>query len=196
MADASTPISGIRLRSPAVDFIDNRLPEYHEAFLNPPTRFDPVSGRYVPALQADMRSCAPHEHTPYQTPRPAPQALDAAHFWDWIFPRAIAAFKKEYPVEPKGRSESSRSIRSKVNWKDVYDQLQEARRMYDDSKGFIGNVKKGFRKAADNIQPTRQVVDNLNKLVPNSNYVSPVLGALMIILDVSCMHKTHMCRAV
>ena len=192
MADTSTSISRIRLRSPAVDFIDNRLLEYHEAFLNPPTRFDQVSGHYVPALQAERSG----EQTPYQTPRPAPPVLDAANFWDRIFPTAITTFKNRYPVEPKGRSESSRSIRSKVNWKDVYDQLQEARRMYDDSKGLIGNVKKGFRKAADNIQPTRQVVNNLNKLFPNSNYVSPVLGALMIILDVSCMHKTHTCRAV
>ena len=64
----------------------------------------------------------------------------------------------------------------------MYSQLQTARESYDGTKkGFWGRFQRGFRRVADNSDPARQ----LFRLVPDVDYVSPVLAAVEVLLDVS-----------
>ncbi|KAK0706140.1 hypothetical protein B0T26DRAFT_679864 [Lasiosphaeria miniovina] len=48
MADESTGARALSTKQPCLDFIDTRLPEYHEAFANPQVRFNTALGRYAP----------------------------------------------------------------------------------------------------------------------------------------------------
>jgi hypothetical protein len=116
--------------------------------------------------------------------RPLPAAVEVMRFWDLIFPEAMTTLKARYE-EPKGRSKAGYSIQARPNGR-VYDQLQDARDSYDTPKGFVGHVKKGFRKVVDNVQPVRQAI----KFVPNTDYTFPVLAVVQIILEVSCIQKT------
>ncbi|KAI1075124.1 hypothetical protein F5B20DRAFT_560861 [Whalleya microplaca] len=175
------PSAGIDARSLAIDFIDNRMYEYHEAFKNPPTRFDSSLRAYVPIAQKDLQMQTPtSQSTKFdETPRPPPSSLDGMIFWASIFPAGMNDFKTQYPIEPKGRCESGRSIRSLANWNDVYDILEEARQVFESSKGLRGGLKKSLRKFAEYSQPIQQTM----ALVPNIEYASPVLGALEIITN-------------
>jgi len=46
-------IPKIHLQPPSVDFIDNQLPGYHDAFRNLQARFDTAAQRYVPTSDGD-----------------------------------------------------------------------------------------------------------------------------------------------
>lgn len=72
-------------------------------------------------------------------------------------------------------------IRAKRNWEDIYSQLQKAREAYDGTRGFWGRMKRGSRTVADHSATTKQVV----KLVPENEYVSPVLAVVEVLVDVS-----------
>jgi hypothetical protein len=97
-------------------------------------------------------------------------------------------FKAIEPNKPKDqlkKSGNNYSIRDKTTWKNVYTQLQKAREVYDgDKKGFWGQCKRGKRWIIDHSGPVRQVT----KFVPDLDYVSPVLAAVEVLLDVSYLH--------
>jgi hypothetical protein len=70
-------------------------------------------------------------------------------------------------------------IRDKPGWAAVYDELQRAKTVYD-GKG-SRHVKKGLRVFFDKVRVVRPALN----LLPDVEYLSPVVGALQVILDVS-----------
>ncbi|KAK4160628.1 hypothetical protein QBC43DRAFT_325297 [Cladorrhinum sp. PSN259] len=155
-------------QSLAVDFIDNRMPEHHPAFSNPPTRYHNAIGRYIPKQRLVSAG-----------KRPLPSPLETMEFWASIFPLAMSQFKAKCPLEPKGRLESGQSIRALTCWADVYNLLCESRERYENPQGRTGVFKRGFRKAVDSAQPARSAI----KFIPDNNYLAPVVGALSMIFD-------------
>lgn len=186
MADSSDPISNINLRPLSVIFIDNHLQEYHESLKNSQARYDPALKRYVAmAPAAVMQPNSPTKlavEMPLQGRKLRP-AVEAMKFWTHIFEDSMKTFIEKYEKEPKHRNKKGYdySIRRQKNWEDIYAQLQKAREAYDGKKGFWGRVKKGYRQVADQSDTTRQ----LTKLIPDNEYVSPVLAVVEVLVDVS-----------
>jgi cell division protein YceG involved in septum cleavage len=188
MAGRSNPIPSIRHQPLSVDFIDNHLQEYHEAFKNPQVRYDPELRRYVATTPRQPSAKLTKEHVPQA--RKLQPAVEAMRFWTFIFEDAMKRFMLKYKDEPDHRiKEDDYNIRNKKNWQDIYAQLQKARESYDGQEGFWGRVKKGLRKAADNSDTAKQVI----RLVPDNEYVSPVLAVVEVLVDVSS-HRIFMPR--
>ncbi|RMJ07753.1 hypothetical protein CDV36_012649 [Fusarium kuroshium] len=120
MEPSRSLVPKIELQSPAVDFIDNRLPKYHPAFANRSTRYDSNLGRYVAASKVAMTiSDAPEVTAPAADlgegipavdmalpPRPLPSPIEAMKFWDAIFDDSMEKFKVivkgiDDPAEPQ-----------------------------------------------------------------------------------------------
>ncbi|KAH7009847.1 hypothetical protein EDB80DRAFT_414775 [Ilyonectria destructans] len=200
MADPNSAVPKLRLQPLAVDFMDNRLPQHHQMFLNPPTCYDPSSGNYVPSSQAlvprpNNSALAPpgaHSMTPPTTlpapinddsfpSRPAWTDTKAMNFWNGIFPEALEKFKTT--TEPKGRSKTDFSIRNEDDWDAIYDKLELARAKYQNEEGKVGWLRKVRRKAADHVAPVAESAKNVGKLVPDSPYSTPVAGAVQLLLD-------------
>lgn len=106
-------------------------------------------------------------------------------FWTKIFPKAMNKFKQQYKEEPTKalrKSHVSYSIRSKNSWAEVYEELQKTREVYDgEKKGFWGRFKQGRRWIIDHAGSVRPFL----KFVPDMDYISPVLAAVEVLLDVS-----------
>jgi hypothetical protein len=186
MTGRSTPIPNIHLQPPSVDFIDNRLQDYHEAFKNRQAQYDAALRRYAPAPPAASMPTSPPPTKPAGEQLPQPRkllpAVAAMVFWTFIFADSVKKFAEDHPDEPKYRYEDGYSIRGKESWEDIYSELQRARESYDGTKkGFWGRVKRGFRRVADNSDPIKQLV----KIIPENEYVSPVLAVLEVLVDVS-----------
>ncbi|KAK0716567.1 hypothetical protein B0T21DRAFT_454341 [Apiosordaria backusii] len=82
--------------------------------------------------------------------------------------------------EPPKLANSGYSIRSQKDWKGVYTQLQRARESYDGTKqGLRGKCKRGWRQVVEHSDLAKRVI----KLVPDIEYVSPVLAVLEVILE-------------
>ncbi|KAI1388579.1 uncharacterized protein F4822DRAFT_250501 [Hypoxylon trugodes] len=181
-----TSIQDLGQRPLAVDFLDNHLQEYHPAFKDLPIRFDTVAQRYVPIPQVSVMHLNSGGHSAKApnaeaTPpaRPVAGEVDSMSFWDRIFPKAMEKFKKDYPKEPDGREKHGYSMR-KENWREVNTQLSKARSVYEGGTGRLGFIKSGARRILKNLQPT---VKQGIKVVPEMDIVSPVLGAVEILLD-------------
>lgn len=191
----SAAIPGISLQPPTVDFIENRLPHYHQAFADTPVRFDPALGRFVPVL-ADAASpsepapLAPgdgHKGGHYDTidglgqfprARPLPPGTSAMGFWASIFEETVVRFRSRYE-EPKGQSQSRYNIRTAMDWEGVYSRLQAAREAYDGTKKDLRGRHKtaAHRDAA----AARQSV----RLIPDNDFTSPVRAAVEVVIEVS-----------
>lgn len=89
-------------------------------------------------------------------------------------------FKAQYE-EPKNRVESGYSIRDRWKLEDVQLQLEAAREFYTKETGVSGWARKIRRKAVDNTQPVMQTM----RVVPNLDYVSPVLNTVQFLLEVT-----------
>lgn len=167
----------LRVQPLSVDFIENRLPSFHDAFKNSQSQFDPVSGRYIPTAMN-----GPDGADGLRQARPVKESMA---FWDTIFPMAMNRLTELQPTEPKDRIKNGcdYGIRAARSWPSVYSQLQKAREHYDGkTKGFWGrHYKETLRWIVDHSASTKQVI----KYVPNIEYVSPVLAAVEVILDVS-----------
>lgn len=163
-------------RQPAsVDFIDVHLLDQHEAFRKSLAQYDHTAQRYVSALPAPEGNRCPSFGSPTLAEKPM-------KFWSSIFPNALSRFVDLHPGEPRERLESGYSIRCQADWTAVYTQLQKARETYDGSKkGFLGRYKRGFRRLMDNSDSMHQAI----RFVPNAEYISPVLAAVEVLLDVS-----------
>lgn len=203
MAGKPPPIPSVLHQPPSVDFIENQLPEIHDAFKNLPVRYDPVLKRFVPIPQATtMPPGRPQPSRPQQghpppntvgkqsdlhllLARKLPPAIGAMSFWNQILETAKERHKKDNPKEPDKLVEKPEySIRSKESWDDMHEWLQKARVKFDGTKSeFWGRVKKGYRWLADKNSIARQAL----KVVPDNEYVSPVKAVLEVILDVSSL---------
>ncbi|KAH8746441.1 hypothetical protein F5882DRAFT_471415 [Hyaloscypha sp. PMI_1271] len=109
-------------------------------------------------------------------PRSVKGVIVTMVFWNGIFPDVKTKFARI--KEPKGRS-IEYNIRNKDNWDDIYGALEAARKHYTAKTGYGGRLRKVWRKAADNIQPLIEGA----KFVPDIDYVTPVLGAVEVLLD-------------
>ncbi|RSM09135.1 hypothetical protein CEP52_004252 [Fusarium oligoseptatum] len=192
MEPSRSLVPKIELQSPAVDFIDNRLPKYHPAFANRSTRYDSNLGRYVAASEVAMTiSDAPEVTAPAADlgegipavdmalpPRPLPSPIEAMKFWDAIFDDSMEKFMVvvkgiDDPAEPQ------HTIRNQANWDGIYNRLEVSRDKYNSTEGISGRTKKIYRRIAGNCQPLIQMTN----LAPQSEYTTPVLGVVQLVLE-------------
>ncbi|KAL7935953.1 hypothetical protein V8C35DRAFT_296460 [Trichoderma chlorosporum] len=184
---SSSSIPPIHLQPPSVDYIDNQLPEHHGVFKNSNAHYDHTAQKYVPDQPAiDGKSVARNQDNGQASNQLSPTSQlgdigDPEKFWGLVFPEAIAAFVIKYPKEPDGLDKLGYSIRNQKTWKSINAQLHRAREVYDGSQvNFQGRCKRALRKLGDNaIEPTTNAVN----LVPNIEYISPVLGAVQLLLN-------------
>jgi hypothetical protein len=186
MAHPSIP--SIHLQPPSVDFIDNRLPAIHDVFRDRDVHYDPVLRRYVENRTitdgnvSDAGESLDNSQSLIQSSYSFGDVGDSEKFWGLIFPDAMKKFIQEYPNEPKQRDKSGYSIRAQTTWDGVNEQLHKAREVYDGTKqGFRGRCKRVFRKIGDN---TAEPAQNIIKVIPDIDYVSPILGAVQLLLNV------------
>lgn len=183
-------IPSINLQPPAVDFIDNRLDSYHPAFATPPSRYDASLGAYIvceehcssQSLVSPASGSRPTTPQNVQIPRRQllAEPMDALEFWDTLFPLAMDLLKEKHSTEPDIKQEFK--IRDKTDCTSVFDQLEKAKDSYSKKdKGFKATFTRVYRKLADNVDP----VIGATKFVPNIDYVTPVLGAVQVLLEVS-----------
>lgn len=182
MTDWHTIIPRISIQPPAVDFIDNRLPERLPAFANHNMRYDSASDSYVPRSTPGIKIAAPVEPSSNSQGRSAgaapkpPDNASAMDFWNDIFDDAMDRFTQI----PKRTKDKGYDIRCKGSWSEISAQLYAARDFYlgnDGSKNWLTGSR---RKIADNIQPVIAVAE----LVPDIDYTAPVLGAVKVMLGV------------
>lgn len=207
MESRETPpsIPNLRRQRPSVDYIDNHLPDRHEAFRSHGSQYNPDLGCYVPApvltVAVDDSSgpvdlhCSPvsdgddqSEDSEEESPlaRGLPPAIKVMKFWGIIFEDSLKKFKSDYPA-PKGRSETDFDIRNAADWDTVYSKLQLAREAYDGTKkGFWGRIKNTNRKVADHAAGITRVA----KFIPEGSYTSPVRAAVDVLLDVSLPQRS------
>ncbi|OJJ42681.1 hypothetical protein ASPZODRAFT_137067 [Penicilliopsis zonata CBS 506.65] len=174
------------LQPPSVDFIDNRLPRYHPVFVDPPARYDAMSGQYVVANVQTVvprpvnASTTPHGPSTFDTraPRPALKDPQTYRFWNDIFPEAMHSFQCKSEA-PRGVSGTAYNIRGQRDWKAVYEILQAARDQYKQE----GLFRRTRRKMADHVGPAVEAVDVASTVVPDSVYSTPILGSLAVLLN-------------
>ncbi|KAF3062870.1 hypothetical protein CFAM422_010313 [Trichoderma lentiforme] len=183
------PFSDRTSRPAAVDFIDNRLPNYHPAFMNSTSHYDTEVGKYVPNTQVAVstessgaislsNSSEPLDYG-ISSPRPNWTNIEALKCWNDLFPAALKRLISTSP-EPSGRSKSEYSIRQgKNDWNAVYNALENAKAKYEQSNKVAGML----RKTGENIAPVAQALKIASNMDPGSPYSTPVLGAVNIFLD-------------
>ncbi|KAF6809111.1 hypothetical protein CMUS01_13744 [Colletotrichum musicola] len=192
--ESHSPQPTFRLRSPAVDFIENRLPQYHPAFDSRNVRFDNSQDRFVAQLTTRTNILTPQStssamtipvvsgipSSPQRLPRPPPGVVNDMAFWDEILPLAMEALKHE-PV-PSGLKDAKWGIRHLSTWPDVQAKLEMAQREYDFHHGqpHVGKFRRGLRKVLDNHAVTLQ---QGTRLVPELDIAKPVVGAIKVVLD-------------
>ncbi|KAK4185102.1 hypothetical protein QBC35DRAFT_29935 [Podospora australis] len=180
MANPSTSIPELHRQPASVDFIDNCLPYYHDAFRNQPVRYDQAVQQYVPNTQPPRIPLPALALPPPDGEQPAPTAIEAMRFWSFIFADAMKTFNEQSGTEPADRHVFNCSIRTQKGWDGVYSQLQKARERYDGTKqGFWGRCKRGARKLVDQSASVKQAV----RFVPDVEYVSPVLATVEVVLE-------------
>lgn len=201
--------SHIGHRPLTVEFIDNHLPVVHPAFVNPPVHYDTMAGQYVSndrtvsasssgAMKvsnshASLGIYSPSDFGPPSNladppPRPEWTNTKAMQYWNTIIIEALVIFR-ETTKEPDGRSGSQYSIREKDDWDAIYDTLKLSQDHYKQTGGRVGWFRKIRRKAADNVAPLAGAAFIAFKAVPDNTYSTPVLGAVGVLLDVSCVHS-------
>lgn len=184
------PSSDGTSRPAAVDFIDNRLPKYHPAFVNSSSHYDAEDRKYVPNTQVVVsaesggaislsNSSEPIDYG-ISSPRPNWTNIEALRCWNDLFPAALNRLMST-SQEPSGRSKSEYSIRQdKSDWNAVYNVLENAKAKYEQSNKVAGML----RKTGENIAPVAQALKIASNMDPGSPYSTPVLGAVNIFLDV------------
>ncbi|KAJ0414354.1 hypothetical protein BJY00DRAFT_321098 [Aspergillus carlsbadensis] len=194
MATTNDSMPRISRQPPTVDFIDNQLPKHHPMFQNPPTHYDPSSDRYVGSASpakpmasgnSNTLTWAPDPVDPADDnwelpPRPADTDIKAMTFWDWLFPLAMADLAlKPAPTSTK----PEHSIRHKTDWDSVYETLEKARGEYRTEDGKRKLFRKVRRRAADQAAPVAEAARTVSALAPNSLFSTPLLGAVVMMLD-------------
>lgn len=148
-------------------------------FLNPPVRYDRVSGQYAPNNEVPV----PPPDGDDLPPRPDWTNINAMGFWNGIFPDAMTEFKET--KEPRGRSSTKYSIRSLDSWDEIYHRLEAAQAKYQQVAGPGGWLRKVRRKVADNITPVAGAAGIAAKVAHGEPIATPVLDAVRLVLDVS-----------
>ncbi|KAI0468397.1 hypothetical protein F4859DRAFT_490319 [Xylaria cf. heliscus] len=178
--------------TPAVDFIENRMPEYHPAFDVNGFRYSPGQSRFVPladrttimdAASPSTLSAPPTAPTSPQ-PRPPPSSISHMDFWAEVFPEAMSQLNRE-PLPHRGPYQPQWGIRHLSTWPNVQAKLDMAWRDYGFHNGqqHVGKFRRKFRLAMDKVTaPLQQGVN----LIPDIDVVSPVTGVISLLLDAYC----------
>lgn len=187
MANDKNRIPSLRLQPLSVDFIDNRLSQYHPAFKNPPSHFDPISGNfYADKIYTKSMSTPGDLSHPMRTQLKNVGKTEPQHSRSHqaLFPEMMTNFRKEYDKEPKGRCNTKYTIRSQTDWDGVLRILIAAQDVRGDARpGAAGKVKKFAGKL--NAHSTK--VKKLVPLIPSNTYTSPVIIVLNVIFDLSSL---------
>ncbi|KAI1748401.1 hypothetical protein F4782DRAFT_534505 [Xylaria castorea] len=178
------------LHTPAVDFIENRMSEYHPAFDVNGFRYSPTQSQFVPLAGPTMHIASPSTLAP---PPPPPAALTpprprSTHgsinnmdFWTEVFPEAMSRLNQESMPESEvcGRQWG---IRHLSVWPNVQAKLDMARRDYDFRNGqyHVGKFRRKLRLVMDKVvAPLQQGM----KLIPHNDMISPVVSVIGLLLD-------------
>ncbi|KAK7985706.1 hypothetical protein PG988_003328 [Apiospora saccharicola] len=168
----------IRLVSPAVDFIDNHLPEYHQLLsaVDPSAHFDRSLNRYVAepsrrgmnVLQNGPLSSEPDSMVLMENTG----SIEESHAQ--TFSGIMREFIETYPDEPQGRVDKRCSIRNETSWDGVLHQLQSVGEDYQSEAGFKGKLRKAGRFVGDKAD----VMKRVTVVIPEIDYSKPIVGAL------------------
>ncbi|KAL8309092.1 hypothetical protein RB597_009390 [Gaeumannomyces tritici] len=175
----------------------------HSMFMDPPVRYDPMSGQYAPITKRYDAASGQHVSgsqvavsAPYAPnaqgsgpfpdnngppPRPDWANTNVMSFWNSIFPDAVAEFKKT--KEPQGRSSTDYSIRSPDSWDEIYSRLEAARAKYEQKRGPVGWLRDKRRTVANSAGPLAGAIKAGTKAAPSDPIATPVLAAVGLILD-------------
>ncbi|RDA94030.1 hypothetical protein CP533_5284 [Ophiocordyceps camponoti-saundersi (nom. inval.)] len=172
-----------RLYSPAVDFVETRLPRYHKAFDNTQVRYDPALDRFVDAMELYRPKSQLLHHDP--SPRPLPAEIEVMSFWKGIFPRAMSLLNDLPALRDSDHPEYG--IRHLGTWEEVHDRLCRAKTSYEFGKKktktgarAMENYRKGLRIGMDHaVYPLQQVT----KMMPSNDIASPVVGGVKVLLE-------------
>ncbi|KAF5529690.1 hypothetical protein FMEXI_14001 [Fusarium mexicanum] len=195
MEPSRTYVPNISLQPPEVNFIDNHLVPRHRAFATPKSRYSPSQGAYIICEPLDSSLLPTTPHTAHDKAAQSPssstrnvripprqlaeQSMLALEFWDNLFDRAMAQLKENYPTEPDFKEHFG--IRDKTDCTAVFDQLEKAKVSYSKKdKSFKAKFTRIYRKLADN---AAEPLLGASKFVPNIDYVTPILGAVQILLE-------------
>ncbi|KAI0100560.1 hypothetical protein GGR51DRAFT_532420 [Nemania sp. FL0031] len=180
------------LHTPAVDFIENRMSQYHPAFDTSGFRYSPTQSLFVPVTDPTvvMHVPSPLALVPPPTgptiprPRPTPGSINEMGFWTEVFPRAMGKLKQE-PLPYSGPYQRQWGIRHLSAWHDVQAKLDMARKDYyfDNDPRHTGKFRRKLRLVADKAAvPIQQGM----KLIPDIDVASPVIGVIGLLLDAYC----------
>ncbi len=190
---------GLHTRQPCLDFIETRLPKYHEAFANKDVRFNSALGRYAPVLPPtppqDNMGERPEDEKLQVLPETAPPTGPGPvrrPFWDEMFPQAMAQLG-ELRDEPPGLVGTIYSIRAAAGWAKIVNTLEAARAKYYNYKGFVGFWRKARHKMADHAEDGKAVLS----LLPESDYTSLIHCVFDVIFDACpCLSSVSLCCCV
>ncbi|KAI1737675.1 hypothetical protein F4680DRAFT_427593 [Xylaria scruposa] len=184
------PLPTFVLHTPAVDFIENRMSEYHPAFDVSGFRYSPTQNQFVPLSDSHVASpstlaaataAAPPPAAPIPPqPRSTPGSINDMDFWSEVFPEAMNRLIQESPSDSEvyGRQWGIRHLSA---WPNVQAKLDMAHRDYDfrnDQR--VGKFRRKMRLAMDKVSAPLQQGMNL---VPDIDIVSPVVSVICVLLD-------------
>ncbi|KAK7915164.1 hypothetical protein PG985_012867 [Apiospora marii] len=174
----------IRLVSPAVDFIDNHLPEYHQSLssVDPAAHFDHNLNRYV--AEPSSRGMNLLQNGPLSSEPESMALVENAGAVEGQshgrpFSDIMRLFIETYPNEPRGRVEKCCSIRNETTWEGVLQLLQSVGADYQSETGFKGKLRKAGRFMGDKADVMKRVAG----VIPEIDYSKPILGALTFLLE-------------
>ncbi|UZP36825.1 hypothetical protein NXS19_004641 [Fusarium pseudograminearum] len=170
----------IELHTPEVDFIENRLTEYHPAFDVSKVRYSKNQGQFVAIVPPCSQGLTvPNVSIPSQA-RPVPAPIAEMEFWDSIFVVAMERLDKASKIESK--IEPKWSIRDLSNWDDIQARLEEAQNEYNfqNQSKAIGKARRTMRSILDN---HHAIPRQIGKVVPNSAIAGPIVGVINLMVD-------------
>lgn len=144
-----------------------------------------MRGEIVPKGPTIYNDKAPILPTPIMHPvtdseKSLPFTLKEMTHWTMIFPAASVEFQSMSDITPTESLKPEYDIRIARTWVEVDGKLKAAQSYYTDKTGYRGRFWNAWRWGADNItEPLNLAI----KLVPQMDIVTPVLGAVQIVLD-------------
>ncbi|ETS84739.1 hypothetical protein PFICI_02764 [Pestalotiopsis fici W106-1] len=186
------PGPSITLHSPAIDFIENELPDYHPAFDARHVRFDLSRDQFVPrtpylngtlvreSIPSSMLSVPSMPPPSQQLTRPAPGQINEMGFWVELFPKVVQMLQED-PI-PSNLDDSKWGIRGLSTWADVQARLDMARREYNFQHG--SQSAGSFRRAVRNgLDKHAVAVKQAARFVPDVDLAKPIVGAIHVVID-------------
>jgi len=178
-SESVDPIAPFDGRALAVEFIENKLPDYHPLFRHHSSRYDPQSRHFV-AAHIPVTMPATASSPPQPATEPPAEVKKKMEYWNKIFPDAMAEFKANPDIKAPKDRKAKYEIRNADTWDAVYGKLEAARERYTRKGGIFGTVRQVWRWTADNATETLGLSV---KLTPKMAIVTPVLGAVDVLLN-------------